>query len=106
LTDDNKQELLQQVRCKSARQVDEIIARHHPMNALYDKMRAVYIKRKPDISTEQQAMSASKSDKSLTVDVGGRTFTTCASRKIQAPVLEKKYKLEFAIEPGCIQKLE
>jgi hypothetical protein len=106
LTDENKNELLKQVRCKSARQVDAIIARYHPMNALYDKTKTVYVKKSPHDSTEKQEKSSSKSDKFRTADVGGRAFTTGTAQKRQAPVLEKKYKLEFAIEPECMQKLE
>lgn len=106
ITEQNKQELLEEVRCKSARQVDEIIARFRPMNALHDRMRAVYVKKSPHDSTQKQGMSAYKSDKFRAADVGGRTFTTCTGRQQQATALEKKYKLEFAIEPECMKKLE
>jgi hypothetical protein len=56
--------------------------------------------------TDNQSKTPCKSGKILTADVGGRTFTTCTKEHQQPSVLEKKYKLEFAVEPNFIKKLE
>lgn len=128
LSEENKNILLKEVRCRSSRQVDAIIARYRPMTALRDRVRPVYIKKSayaPGISSESESDviknslsqsthsiiknhcdSTPKSDKILTADVGGRTFTTFAKQHHQASVLAKKYKIEFAVNPDFIKKLD
>jgi 5-methylcytosine-specific restriction endonuclease McrA len=128
LTEENRHELLEEVRCRSARQVDAILARYRPMIKLRDRVRTVYVKKSVDAAaiekasktekvekilfrgthsvTENQSKASCKSGKILTADVGGRTFTTCANQKQRTSILEKKYKLEFAVGPDFMKKLE
>jgi hypothetical protein len=128
LTEENKHELFTKVSHRSIRKVDEIVSRYRPESALRDSVKTVFIQKpvdtpvNPDPSgkdafknasslelesgAENQNESTGKSDQNLTADVGGRTFTTCKSKYQQATILEKKYKLEFAVEPECMKKLD
>jgi hypothetical protein len=128
LTEENKHELFTKVRHRSARKVDEIVARYRPQSYLRDRVKTVFIQTPVDISVssgqsgtdtinnrssldlrfgaENQNESTGKSDQNLTADVGGRTFTTGTGKHKKAATLEKKFKLEFAVETECMKKLE
>jgi hypothetical protein len=105
LNEENKDELLKEIRFRSARQVDTIIARHRPMSILRERIRPVYIRKSSDtpVSGEDEAAadnpgeSAGKSGQIFTADVGGKKPATCDSAQQQASVLEQKFKIEFAV---------
>jgi 5-methylcytosine-specific restriction endonuclease McrA len=112
LTEKNKQTLLADVRCRSARQVDAIIAHIRPTNILRERVRPVYV-RKPTESqasissrAENRGSSVSKSDQKFTADVGGKKLATFDKPHNPSFELEQKFKLEFSIEPGVMKKLE
>jgi 5-methylcytosine-specific restriction endonuclease McrA len=128
LTEENKHELFTEVRHQSARKVDEIVARYRPESAIRDNIKTVFIQTPMDTpvlpdqheadanrnsaspilksGAENQNESSKKNDKIFTADVGGRRFTTCTDKYEKAAILEKKYKLEFAVKPECMKKLE
>jgi 5-methylcytosine-specific restriction endonuclease McrA len=112
LNEKNKNELLEEVRFQSARQVDEIIARFRPMSILHERARPVYVKTSFDVpviekdQVENSSSSPGKGDQKFTADVGGKKLTTSCSIRTQMPVLEQKIKLEFAVSPAFMEKLE
>jgi hypothetical protein len=114
LNQENKKELLDEVCFQSARQVDIIIARFKPLSLLRESVRPVYIKKSPDTPAPDKTTTADKnisevgheSGRKFTADVGGRTFTTCKSNHQHQKMLEQKFKLEFAVNPAFMEKLE
>ncbi|MFH1754414.1 MAG: hypothetical protein ABIA59_01815, partial [Candidatus Latescibacterota bacterium] len=125
--------LLASVCGKSARQVDAIIARFRPMSVIHDRVRTVYIKTLPhapacnaqseadggkertakkNITSNTESISESRatcvgnSGQKFTADVGGQKLTTFTGSAPQREVLEQKFKLEFAVNPDCMRKLE
>jgi len=124
----NKKELLKSVRFRSAREVEDILARYRPTNDLPDRARPVYIKKPAELSVAagqaavdviknsnsqnahsaimNQAHSAAKSAKIFTADVGGKIFATSSEQRRQSPVLTKKFKLEFTVDPEFMKKLD
>jgi 5-methylcytosine-specific restriction endonuclease McrA len=105
LAKDNSSQLLSEVKYKSFRQIQEILARFNPGNLLRDKVRPVYLK-KPAPTLPKPAddsHTTNNSDKKFTANVGGKKL---ASSLKTTAVLEKKYKLEFAVSPGVMAKIE
>ncbi|MFH1755625.1 MAG: HNH endonuclease, partial [Candidatus Latescibacterota bacterium] len=128
LTKENKRELLREAMCKSARQIEAIIARHKPGSVIRDRVRTVYIKTLPSaeasaaksdvdgtkdvapykacINNEKDLISTANSDQICTAGAGGKKPATGTSTTQQRKVFEQKYKLEFAVSPGFMKKLE
>jgi 5-methylcytosine-specific restriction endonuclease McrA len=109
VNEENKSDLLKEVRFRSAREVDVIIARFRPMSVLRERVRPVYIKPAPNIgnaANKKPQKSTDESGRTFTADVGGRTFTTCADNPQPSQVLEQKFKLEFTVDPAVMKKLE
>jgi 5-methylcytosine-specific restriction endonuclease McrA len=112
LNEQNKDELLEEVRFQSARQVDAIIARYRPMSILRERARPVYVKTSLGIpvtekdQAENSSSSLNKSGQKFTADVGGKKLDTCGREQKQDSVLVQKFKLEFAVNPDVMKKLE
>jgi 5-methylcytosine-specific restriction endonuclease McrA len=109
LTDENKSELLPEIRNHSYRQTEEILARYNPKNLLRDRVRLVYIKRPVHVSTNvtSNTMSAvTKNDRIFTANVGGKKSSGCKTLAEPRQILEKKFKLEFAVNPEVMAKIE
>jgi hypothetical protein len=118
LNENNKNELLEEVRFQSARKVDAIIARIRPLSMLRERVKPVYIKKSPIIPTRSitsdndskaaqcRSESACESGRKFTADVGGKKLATGSSAQKQGSVLEQKFKLEFAVSSGFMKKLE
>ncbi len=133
LNDENKIEVLQESCCKSKRQIEEIVARYKPGKEIQDSVRTIFIKTRSEAAAKASAPDASDpgninvpvpgskqgdvswdnwgkfpsagEGKNSAVNTPLKSCTLGALQK-QKTVLKKKYKLEFAIEPECMKKLE
>jgi len=125
LTPENKSELLKEARCKSKRQIEQIVARFRPGRDIIDKVKPVFVSalidhpantrgsenrssentKAQDSCSVQGAFSRKYSEKS-TAAGGSRSSAVCSGIPQQTPILKKKFKLEFAVEPECMKKIE
>ena len=130
LTAENKDKLLQEVRSRSSRPVDMIVARYHPKSVIQDRVRTVFLK---TFAPEMVNAGGSDSDGNqdgltkepwsgqpsgrpvsplvaswvkFTTGAGGKLFTTASEKESTEQILEKKYKLEFAVSPDVMVKIE
>jgi 5-methylcytosine-specific restriction endonuclease McrA len=125
MTDENKITLLKEARHKSTRQIEAIVARYHPRRAICDRVRTVFIKSyhdKPEAESEPKIESLKNNNEQgkhpnqknsspdnwgkFTSGAGGKKLDTCRDTRTRQPVLEQKYKLEFAVNPAFMKKLE
>jgi hypothetical protein len=93
--------------------MEEVVARYHPRSAIHDRVRPVYIKKPVEEPAEgrvavQSLVTAAEplSDRKVTADVGGRKSSSGDRPVGTALVLEKRYRLEFAVKPAVMAKLE
>jgi 5-methylcytosine-specific restriction endonuclease McrA len=147
LTAENKSELLKEVRFKSKRGIEQIVARFRPGKDIIDRVKPVFVSALPqqaadtsdgashkfvnsDDGANQTSGNSRKSDNNPSGDSGvpdsgfsphesmrnnsdistatggSRTRAGAAGSRQQTPILKKKYKLEFAVEPECMKKIE
>jgi 5-methylcytosine-specific restriction endonuclease McrA len=130
LTAENKDKLLREVRSRSSRQVEMIVARYHPRSVIRDRVRPVFLKTfvsgmagagggssesghkdqtkqaESDGLSSRPVSSLVASWVKFTTGAGGKLFTTASDKKDPAQVLEKKYKLEFAVSPKVMAKVK
>ena len=130
LTAENKDKLLQDVRLRSSRQVDTIVARYHPKSVIRDRVRTVFLRTfAPEMvnaggsdsdgdqnGRSKESWSGQPSGRPVsplvaswvkfTTGAGGKLFTTCGDEKGAKRILEKKFKLEFAVSPDVMTKIE
>jgi 5-methylcytosine-specific restriction endonuclease McrA len=125
LSEENKGEVLQEARCRSSRQIDEIVARYHPAKDVRDRVCPIFVSAgangtvhanqsdREDSKNSSKPGSPSTHDDSkqgncgkTTFGADGKKFTTCGNSSQQSTILKKKYKLEFSVEPECMKKLE
>jgi hypothetical protein len=133
LSDDNKEEVLKDARCKSKRQMEEIVARYKSGKDFNDRVRTIFVKTPLEEVADTIAAHANDSGnkdrnhirsnpddskhqnwvKSTTAGGGEKPAVipklgpgTSGNTITQKTVLKKKYKLEFAVEPECMKKLE
>jgi 5-methylcytosine-specific restriction endonuclease McrA len=133
LTEDNKQEVLQEARCKSKRQMEEIVARYKPGKDIEDRVRTIFVKTAPEaaanmsapipgkpgeiglsfVGLKQEDTSRGNWVKSTTAGEGKKSTADARrnasaeeSTQAHATILQKKYKLEFTVDPECMNKLE
>jgi 5-methylcytosine-specific restriction endonuclease McrA len=124
LTPKNKDKLLHEARGKSKRQIEQIVARFKPGKDIPEKIKPVFVSesinqldqksdenkktegaKAPDSCSFPDNLTRKFSGKSTTAG-GGRKFATKGGALQQAPILKKKFKLEFAVEPECMKKIE
>jgi 5-methylcytosine-specific restriction endonuclease McrA len=125
LTIENKNSILKEVQYKSTRQVEAIVARFNPRQLIRDRVRPVFIK---SFQETPEAGNASSKDSSqntgmdgkcskqvisspenwvkFTSGAGGKKLATSGVAHTRKPVLEQKFKLEFAVDPEFMEKLE
>jgi hypothetical protein len=112
LNAENKQQLLKEARFQSVRQVDAIIARLRPLSIFRERVRPVYVRKgcappaSNGDSTNNSKSSSKESDQKFTADAGGKKVDTCRRAHFSSSALEQKFKLEFAVSPEVMKKLE
>jgi 5-methylcytosine-specific restriction endonuclease McrA len=124
LTEDNRKEVLKETCCKSKRQLEEIVSRYKPGKDINDRVRTIFVKTSPGATAATSKSSTPDDSNSqdsrhpnwgkFTTAGGGEKSAasitpgpcTSASTPPQNTVLKKKYKLEFTVEPECMQKVE
>jgi 5-methylcytosine-specific restriction endonuclease McrA len=115
----NKKEVLKEARFKSKRQIEEIIARYKPGKELKDRVRTIFVKTVREVAANTNASNANASgicsppDNSskpnwvkFTSAAGGKKSCTFSNTQTQETILKKKFKLEFAVDPEFMKKLE
>jgi len=125
LTPENKDELLQEARGKSKRGIEQIVARLKPGKDIPERVKTVFVSmlipqpaksregenktssdtKAPDSLSVSDVPARNNSGKSTTAG-GGRKLATGSGFPQPMPILKKKYKLEFAVEPECMKKIE
>lgn len=131
LTESNKKEVFKAVRCKSKRQIEEIVARYKPGKDIKDRVRPIFVKTTPETAPNASKSSAPGNSNSRNIRLNPDNskqenwgkFTTagggeksaasqmhglCNSGKTppQNTFMKKKYKLEFTVDPECMKKVE
>jgi 5-methylcytosine-specific restriction endonuclease McrA len=125
LTDENKDTLLKEARGKSTRQVEAIVARNNPRNVIRERVRPVFVKSFHETPlAKSESQSGSMKNECTQIDdvnhkqtqpenwvkftsgAGGKILTTSCSTRTQMPVLEQKFKLEFAVSQAFMKKIE
>jgi 5-methylcytosine-specific restriction endonuclease McrA len=136
LTPENQSDLLQEARCKSKRGIGQIVARFKPGKDIIDRVKPVFVstllhkpanshdganqtsgnsrisENKP--SGDTRAPDSSSTPHDSTRNNSGISTATGGSKHLaasngsprQTPILKKKFKLEFAVEPECMKKIE
>jgi len=125
LAPENKSELLKEARGKSKRGIEQIVARFKPGKDIIEKVKPVFVsalvnppansrdsENKSSTSTKASnpcsapdASSHINSDKSTTAG-GSRNSAGCSGTPQQTLIFKKKFKLEFAVDPECMKKIE
>jgi 5-methylcytosine-specific restriction endonuclease McrA len=125
LTPENKRELLKEACGKSKRRIEQIAARFKPGKDIPEKVKTVFVSalidppanspdgenktpgtpKSPDPSCVSYDSSQNNSGIS-TATGGSRILAGASGSRQQIPILKKKYKLEFAVEPQCMKKIE
>jgi hypothetical protein len=135
LTPENKNELLEQARCKSKRQIEAIVAMHNPGRKIRDRVRILFESEKADRIVQRPGANigdqtikqgpgsypgeaAQQNWVKFTSAGGGKKSTVeragasggVSSADIaalhQKKILKKKFKLEFAVDPECMKKVK
>jgi len=125
LTTENKSELVKEARCKSKRRIEQIVARFKPGRDIIEKVKPVFVStfinqsantcdgdsrttkntKAPGPCSALNNTSRINFEKS-TAAGGSRNPADCSGTSKQTPILRKKYKLEFAVDPECMKKIE
>jgi hypothetical protein len=129
LTVENMDALLKEARFKSKSQIEAIVARYHPLNYVRDWVKAVYVKASAaktgscdtagaeDSRTRSQPSSRHVSLKSTasttagdgvnsTASSSGKNLASTGDNCAATQILEKKFRLEFAISPEVMAKIQ
>jgi len=125
LTPENKSELLKEARCKSKREIEQIVARFKPGRDILERVKPVFVStllnqsgnsRDGDSQTSGDAnefvpCSALNNTTRINSDIstaagGSKNPATSSGSLRQTSILKKKFKLEFAVEPECMKKIE
>ncbi len=122
LNKENSDELLKKARYKSSRQIDEIVTRYNPSKDIRDRVSLIMVsantgnENKPDKMNPEDSStpepphnpedSMQQNCVKFTFGADGKKLTTCSNSSQQTEVLQKKYKLEFTVEPECMKKIE
>jgi len=109
ITEENKSKLLSEIQNRSYRQIEAILARYNPRYLLRDRIRPAYIKKPAEelaAISKFDTNAELKSDKKFTANVGGKKLASCHVLGEQKQILEKKFKLEFAVSPEVMSKIE
>jgi len=125
LTPENKSELFKEARCKSKRGIEQIVARFKPGKDIPERVKPVFVSvlinqpvnsrsnenkpsgdtKAPEFCSVPGDSSRINSDKS-TATGGSKHLSGGNGSPQQTSILKKKYKLEFAVEPECMEKIE
>ena len=92
LTDENQSKLLPEIRNRSYRKINEIVARYNPKSLLRDRVRPVFIKKpvqESAVVSKPVKATETKSARFLTANVGGQKSSTCEALSDPKEILEK-----------------
>jgi len=124
ITPENKSGLLKEVRQKSKRRIEQIVAGFKPGKDIPEKVMPVFVStfitqpektpegenktsgtHTPELRSVPDDSARNNSGKSTTAG-GGRKLATGSRPLKQTQILKKKFKLEFAVDPECLKKIE
>jgi 5-methylcytosine-specific restriction endonuclease McrA len=125
LNERNKKDVMQEARCKSSRQIDEIVARYIPAKDVRDRVCPIFVSAGADgVANENHSEQTGSCNTSMpglpstpddskqansnktTFGADGKKLTTFSDSSKKSMILKKKYKIEFSVEPECMQMLE
>jgi 5-methylcytosine-specific restriction endonuclease McrA len=131
MTNENARELMSEIRGRSLREVEVIVARHRPGRRYRDRISPVYVQRVVPERGEQsggdRASGRSIGDvrepgdgQKRTISADGKNLTTCeegaaviggggtAGEPVNSTnmILEKRFKLSFTVNPAFLDKAE
>ena len=122
LTKENYRDILSGIKGRSYRDVRRLVARYNPEEEIRDRVNPVYIKTKLKIASGDGDTSNGgnsghpKGGEKCSSDVGrarslestryGGIFTDSVQGGRTEVVFEEKYKLEFAVDPEFMEKIE
>jgi hypothetical protein len=110
LNEENKDELLQEARSRSSRQIDEIVARYNPGKDVRDRVCPIFVNHRPDAWKNTNQFNQRNPDKTnmpgspsapddskqancsnFTFGADGKKLTTFGNSSQQTTILKKKY---------------
>ncbi len=108
LTEGNYRDILSRMKGRSYREVERLVARYRPTRGVRDRVRPVYIKTELRITSEGGENSTPDvgSSASLKSTAYGDNFAFGVGSAQSCVVLEEKFKLEFAVDPLFMKKIE